>query len=164
MRDEPKIPTWKLLRLFRRFAITRSHFYRDNHHSWCLDVSYIDKFSILLRFFSFLSPSFSLPLVLIFKSIRSSSWCSFSSSVKTSLCRGSMFAIRDRAAATRIMTRDAEVELAEKKCGARAGSFFCLFHLFSVLLFLTRQFSQILFLSLQFHIRNPLRRTRATDQ
>lgn len=50
------------------------------------------------------SLSLSPPLLLIFESVRSSSRFSFSSPVRTSLCRGSMFAIRDRAAATRIMT------------------------------------------------------------
>lgn len=56
--------------------------------------------------------------------------------------------------------RDAEVELAEKKRGARAGSFFRLFHFFGVILFvaqsLTTLSSFLFFPSFQFHIRNFL--------
>lgn len=54
-------------------------------------------------------------------------------------------------------SRDAEVELAEKKRGARAGSFFCPFHFFSVILFVAQISLTTLYLifsfSFQFHIR-----------
>lgn len=87
---------------FDHFAITRLHFYHEDHYSWSLDLSYIDKFNT--RKINLASPLLRFFLLLIFESIRSSSRFSFSSPVRTSLCRGSMFAIRDRAAATRIMT------------------------------------------------------------
>lgn len=78
------------------------------------------------------------PLVLNFRFIRSSSSVFYSSVF--SLCRGCLD-VSDSWSSSRDEdhgSRDAEVELAEKKCGARVGSFFYLFHLFNVLLFLTR--------------------------
>lgn len=148
---------WKCTSVISTFCHNSPAFLSQEPYLWSFDLLYIGKFSMreinlalpFSRFFLLLvsrNLSFSLPLILTFKFIRSSSRCSFSSSVRTSLdvCN-SWSSSRDEDHDF----RDAEVELAEKKCGARAGSFFCLLHLHSVFLFLIRSpdtFSQVPFL------------------
>lgn len=151
------------LRLLWHFAIICLHFYRENYHLWSLNLSYIDKFSareinLASPFWQFfllfvsrnLSTSLSSSLILTFKFIRFSSWRSFSSSVRTSLCRGSIFAIRDRAAATRIMTfvtrksgwpkRNAELVPARSSVSFIQRSFFSSLDLLSILVSLLSLF------------------------